>query len=89
LQKLQAGKGKLCYKEQNPDGTDLDRLVLKINEIDRECHLTAGGHRGRDATVEKVKAISSVISMSTSPLQLNLKVSQHFILKLKVKEIDL
>ena len=51
-------KGKLFYKNQNSDGTERDRLVVKKNETDRiflECHLTAGGHRGRDATVGKVK----------------------------------
>ena len=51
-------KGKLYYKEQIQDGTDRDRLVVKRSEADRvflECHLTAGGHRGRDATVGKVK----------------------------------
>lgn len=51
-------KGELYYKDQNPDGTDFDRFVLKRNETDRvflECHLTAGGHRGRDATIGKVK----------------------------------
>jgi len=51
-------KGKLYYKDQNPDGTDLDQFVLKRNETDRvflEYHLTARGHRGRDAIVGKVK----------------------------------
>ena len=58
LQKLQLLQGKLYYKEQIEDGTDRDRLVVKRSEADRiflECHLTAGGHRGRDATVGKVK----------------------------------
>ena len=44
---------KLYYKDQKADGKEHDRLVLKRNEADRvflECHLTAGGHRGRDAT---------------------------------------
>ena len=52
-------QGNLYYKEQIEDGTDRDRLVVKRSEADRiflECHLTAGGHRGRDATVGKVKA---------------------------------
>ena len=50
--------GKLFYKDQNADGTDHDRVVLKKNETDRvflECHLTAGGHKGRDATIGKIK----------------------------------
>lgn len=36
-----------------------NRLVCKRVEADRvfeECHLTAGGHKGRDATIAKVKA---------------------------------
>ena len=51
-------KGKVYYKDQKADGKDFDRLVLKRNEADGvflECHLTAGGHRGRDATVGKIK----------------------------------
>ena len=51
-------KDKLYYKEQIQDGSDHDRLVVKRSETDRvflKCHLTAGGHRGRDATVGKVK----------------------------------
>ena len=51
-------KGKLFYKDQNPDGTDYDRLVVKRNEAERvflECYLTAGGHKGRNATVGKIK----------------------------------
>ena len=33
-------------------------VVLKKNETDRvflECHLTAGGHKGQDATIAKIK----------------------------------
>ena len=33
-------------------------LVLKKNETERvflECHLTAGGHKGRDVTIAKIK----------------------------------
>ena len=40
------------------DGTDCDRLVVKRSEADRvflECNLTVGVHRGRDATIWKVK----------------------------------
>lgn len=51
-------KDTLYYKDQKADGTDFERLVIKRNEADRvfqECHLTAGGHRGRDATVGKIK----------------------------------
>ena len=36
----------------NRDGTALNRLVLRKNEIEKvflECHLTAGGYKGRDA----------------------------------------
>ena len=50
--------GKLYYKDQKADEKEHDRLVLKRNEADRvflECHLTAGGHRGRDATIGKIK----------------------------------
>ena len=45
-------------KDQKADGKDHNTLVLKRNEAGRvflECHLTAGGHRGRDATVGKIK----------------------------------
>ena len=51
-------KGKLHYKEQIQDGTDSDQLVVKRSETDRDflkCHLTEGRHRGRDATIGKVK----------------------------------
>ena len=37
----------------------LARLVIRRDEVDRvfeECHLGAGGHKGRDATIAKVKA---------------------------------
>ena len=43
--------------EQIQDGSDGDQLV-KISVTDRvflDCHLTVGGHRGRDAIVGKVK----------------------------------
>ena len=49
--------GKLYYCDTKRDGTALNRLVLKKNETERvflECHLTAGGHKGRDATIEKI-----------------------------------
>ena len=51
-------KDKLYYKEQIKDGSDHDQLIVKRNETDRvlfKYHLTAGEHRGRDATIEKVK----------------------------------
>lgn len=51
-------EGKLYYKDKNRDGTTTDRIVLKRDEADRvflECHLTAGGHKGRDATIAKIK----------------------------------
>lgn len=50
--------GKLYYCDRKPDGTEFDRLVLKKKETERvflECHLTAGGHKGRDATIAKIK----------------------------------
>ena len=53
-------KGELYYKDQNRDGADFDRFVLKRNVTDRvflECHLIAGGHKWRDATIGKVKVI--------------------------------
>ena len=50
----------LHYIDHNADGSTFQRLVLRgRNEVDRifmECHLTAGGHRGRDATIGKIKA---------------------------------
>ena len=51
-------QGKLYYVDTAKDGTTFDRIVLQKNEIDRvflECHLTAGGHKGRDATIAKIK----------------------------------
>ena len=49
--------GNLYYKDQKADGNEHDRLVLKRHEADRvlECHLTAGGHRGRGTTVVKIR----------------------------------
>ena len=49
-------QGKLYYVDTAKDGTTFDRIVLQKNEIDRvflECHLTAGGHKGRNATIKK------------------------------------
>ena len=40
------------------DGRTFDRIVLRKNEIDRvflDCHLTAGGHKGSDSTIAKIK----------------------------------
>ena len=52
-------KDKLFYIDRRPDNSSFQRLVLHgREEKDRafeECHLTAGGHRGRDATVAKLK----------------------------------
>ena len=52
-------KGKLYYKEQIQDGSDLDCLaVKKVKQTEfLECHLIVRGHRVRDATVGKVKEI--------------------------------
>ena len=50
--------GKLIYVDTQQDGTLFNRIVLKKNETERvflECHLTAGGHKGRDATIAKIK----------------------------------
>ena len=50
----------LYYVDRNKDGSTADRLVIRgIEEAERifkECHLTTGGHRGRDSTINKVKA---------------------------------
>lgn len=49
----------LMYVDHKKDGSTFNRLVLRgTEEVDRifsECHLTTGGHRGRDATVKKIK----------------------------------
>lgn len=49
----------LFYISKRPDGTSFNRLVLcGQEEAERaflECHLTTGGHRGRDATTSKIK----------------------------------
>ena len=49
----------LFYVDRRPDGSTFNRLVLRgRSESERvfmECHLTAGGHRGRDATMNKIK----------------------------------
>ncbi len=49
----------LFYVDRRPDGTTFNRLVLQgRSEAERvfmECHLTTEGHRGRDATLEKIK----------------------------------
>ena len=44
----------LFYISKRPDGTSFNRLVLRGQE-EAECHLTTGGHRGRDATTSKIK----------------------------------
>ena len=46
-------KGKLYYQDKPADRKTFERQVLKKNETDHvflECHLTAGGHKGRDVT---------------------------------------
>ena len=51
-------KERLYYCDLNRDGTALNRLVLRKNEIEwvfLEWHLTAGGHKGRDATIQKIR----------------------------------
>ena len=51
------------YVDKQSNGEVFERVVLKgkedVERVFLECHLTAGGHRGRDicrdATVNKVK----------------------------------
>ena len=49
----------LFYVDKREDGSTFNRLVIRGREeaerVFMECHLTAGGHRGRDATVGKIK----------------------------------
>ena len=49
----------LMYVDRKKNGSTFNRLVLRGSEmVDRvflECHLTTGGHRGRDATIGKIK----------------------------------
>ena len=51
--------GQLFYVDQREDGSTFNRLVIRgreeVERVFMECHLTAGGHRGRDATVGKIK----------------------------------
>lgn len=47
-----------CTLIYRKDGSNFKRLVLRAKETERvffECHLSAGGHRGRDATIGKIK----------------------------------
>ena len=50
----------LHYIDLNVDGSTFKRLVLhgrkEVDQVFMECHLTAGGHKGRDATIGKIKA---------------------------------
>ncbi len=49
---------KLFYIDFKSDGSSFRRLVLQGEEADRvftECHLSTGGHRGRDTTIAKIK----------------------------------
>lgn len=49
----------LYYVDYRQDKSTFHRLVLhgrdEKERVFLECHLTAGGHRGRDATINKVK----------------------------------
>ena len=51
--------GQLFYVDRRTDGSTLNRLVIRGREeaerVFMECHLTGGGHRGRDATVGKIR----------------------------------
>ena len=48
------------YVDLMPDRSTFNGLVLRgkaeVERLFNECHASAGGHRGRDATVSKVKA---------------------------------
>ncbi len=50
----------LYYIDLNKDGSTFKRVVLhgrkEVDQVFMECHLSAGGHRGRDATIGKIKA---------------------------------
>lgn len=50
----------LLYVDQRPDKSTFERIVIEGKEeaerVFEECHLGAGGHRGRDATIGKIKA---------------------------------
>ena len=50
----------LHYIDLNVDGSTFKRFVLhggkEVDQVFIEYHLTAGGHRGRNATIGKVKA---------------------------------
>ena len=49
----------LFYEDKLPDGSSFNRLVIcgrrEAERVFMECHLTTGGHRGRDATIGKIK----------------------------------
>ena len=49
----------LVYIDPQKSGDDLERIVLKgtaeVEKVFLECHVALGAHRGRDATVNKVK----------------------------------
>ncbi len=50
---------RMFYVDKRPDGSTFNHLVLrgrdKVERVFMECHLTAGGHKGRDATLGKIK----------------------------------
>ena len=49
----------LHYVDKRPDKSTFNRLVLRgRDEVERafeECHVSSGGHRGRDTTEEKIR----------------------------------
>ena len=54
----------ILNKTAYADETDFDRLVLKRNETDKvflECHLTAEGHKVRNATVGRVIIVAKIL----------------------------
>ena len=52
-------EGQLFYVDQRENGSTFNCLVIRgreeVERVFMECHLTAGGHRGRDAKVGKIK----------------------------------
>ena len=55
---VEGGK-RLFYVDSMPNHSTIKRLVLRgrgdAERVFLECHLTTGGHRGRDATLSKIK----------------------------------
>lgn len=54
------GDDQLHYIDRSSDGSIFRRLVIKgkkeVERVFMECHLTGGGHRGRDSTIGKIKS---------------------------------